>query len=615
MTGWRRGSVLARMGLGLLLGLWTAGPALASRAPSPAAEPIEFWVIEPNEGDSAGGHAALRIGESVFHVQRRPDGLLSDWRTPRVHFERVYRGLGNRGIRAIPLALDPTERARLTRSLENRFFDRRQRLTRLDTVERELAWLENALEREALSIEVPGLGLIGDASGDCEDPRSRHLARFKRTLAERKGESWLASRLERAEGHVDHGIAELGSTSDDPALPELVEALRTREALAMLHACRRPAPERMIEVPGSAVVDAPSRAGLGKISRALEARLHALLESPRDDVGLAILLTAARWTAIEESLHTGRLIAIDPLADPPGKGDAIEGGLPEAWLSRLDDEARERLARHVANLEEGAAPLEARLVSVEAALHDVRRLRERTRPADDGRWVNGTTPPDRRYAAAVLPLPRPETIAPEGLARRRDLFRAVARETRGNLETDLQYALFYRNCVTELTRLLRKDARDPGSGWGFIPVAAGRRVERLLGDAPSRTLPSARFERLADLEHDGSRRANGWREWSPLTSHTYRPRPVDSSFLFFTRERRWSRPLLGAANLVFGTGTALVGFLSAPLDQGERLRGGAQGVVMSVPELFFFSVRQGTYPVVPPGLDESGRGPEAPTSD
>ena len=145
--------------------------------------------------------------------------------------------------------------------------------------------------------------------------------------------------------------------------------------------------------------------------------------------------------------------------------------------------------------------------------------------------------------------------------------------------------------------LLDLDALPAWRSLEFIPSVAGHVVADALGDGDPRELPSARHALVAQHGTDALDR---WREWSPLTSRTYRPHRADSTFLFFTRERVWARPLLGTANLLYGTGHALAGLLWAPVDRGERLARGAKGVAMSVPELFFFSVRQGSYPIAPP---------------
>jgi hypothetical protein len=56
----------------------------------------------------------------------------------------------------------------------------------------------------------------------------------------------------------------------------------------------------------------------------------------------------------------------------------------------------------------------------------------------------------------------------------------------------------------------------------------------------------------------------------------------------------------GIFNLATGIGAAGVGILTAPFDHGRRFLRGVRGATMSVPELFFFNIRKGSYPVPPP---------------
>ena len=59
--------------------------------------------------------------------------------------------------------------------------------------------------------------------------------------------------------------------------------------------------------------------------------------------------------------------------------------------------------------------------------------------------------------------------------------------------------------------------------------------------------------------------------------------------------------MFGAINVATGVVTTTLGTLSAPLDGGRRVRRGLSGVLFSLPELGFVSLRKGTYPLAPLG--------------
>lgn len=590
-------------GLALLVQLLGGLPANA--------RPVEFWVIEPNEGGSAGGHAALRIGETVHHVQRRPDGLLSDERTPRSAFERVYRGLGNRGIEVIPLALGPDEVEALRETLESRAFRRRRALDRLDALEASAEWLARTIERGAAEWRAPGLGLAVDRAGGCDAPEAARLASFRRSLAGRHDAGWLDGRVDAARRAVDERVRALldgASTTEDGAHDRLLDAVTLHGALHAIARCAGPPTDRLRLVDPQGPVDPTGPARWRPIASALEARLLALVETPRADAGLAILLTAARWAAIERSIETGRLHAVATRAAEAHR--PIRGGATDriwrAWL-----EEQERAVDHAARaLTDGAPPLEARFAALESALHHLAHGRSRTLhgpPIDDARRPRSRA---HAFAAGPAPLSIPIDHDRGRWIARRDALVAQARDARRDARRALGYGLFTRNCVTELTTLL-EDARDLPrdgdlfarleDGLAFVPAVAARRIARHPAAGPIVGLPSARRDMVRAAATSGTI-GERLRELSPLTSRTYRPHADDSSFLFFTRDTLWARPLLGVGNLVWATAATAAGVLSAPFDGAERLRRGGNGVLMSVPELFFASVRQGSYPIVPPSL-------------
>ncbi|MGZ4955430.1 MAG: hypothetical protein ACXV8Q_09990, partial [Methylobacter sp.] len=55
------------------------------------------------------------------------------------------------------------------------------------------------------------------------------------------------------------------------------------------------------------------------------------------------------------------------------------------------------------------------------------------------------------------------------------------------------------------------------------------------------------------------------------------------------------RPVFGLVNAAAAIGQSVYGFLSWPLDSGDNLKSGATGILMSLPELFFFNMRKGSY--------------------
>jgi hypothetical protein len=646
------------------------GSAAAEPAPQGPAisRPIEFWTIEPNEGQSAGGHSAIRVGDLVHHLEHRDDGLILDRRDPRMAFERAYRLEGNRSIEALRLDLPPEVERDLVARLELRRYERRIRVDRLASFESEVAWLDGAIRSGRAAVTVPGLALLDPGSRGCLAEDAAPLASLRDELRARLGRDSLEHRLVAARrtlarsrdrlmssppspstprsvgaagvGAADVGVAEGADREPGGRVRRLAEAVQTVTGLEAILRCRGPAPSRIRFLPerpiSSLLVDAATEEAyaesrengreaerpappdsIGDVARGAKARLLEdlvqLIRSDRPDPGLALLLGWARLVVLELSIAEGRLAVLDPFT---------EGGAPISLQSLGVSEVRLRERARVAQavvdarrieLAESALPIEQRLERLESAQHDLEHaLRgERHRPPESP--PDGTRSLAARYASSRVDLPWSGGITLESLAARREAVREQARALRRSLEQDLDYDLFTRNCSTELLDLLEEALatdpataafgpgrrRDPEAMTSFIPVVAGRVVARHAPVRSRRRLPGFRALAIERAARGGSAVWIALRESNTITSRIYRPHPDDSIFVFFSGAPIWIRPLAGVGNLVAGLGGTGLGLLIAPWDGGARTMRGLRGIAMSVPELFFFSVRKGSFVVAP----------------
>jgi hypothetical protein len=138
-----------------------------------------------------------------------------------------------------------------------------------------------------------------------------------------------------------------------------------------------------------------------------------------------------------------------------------------------------------------------------------------------------------------------------------------------------------------------------------VPAALGAQVERTLAVSEKQRRPSYRQRRLAEMAEVEPHRVVHLRESNTWTSTVYAGADGDGAFLFFTDGAPLLRPVLGALNLGYAVGHAAAGLLTAPWDRGRRVVEALHGVAFSLPELFFFNIRKGTYEFVPrEGLHE-----------
>ena len=619
-----------------------------------ASRPIEFWTIEPNEGQSAGGHSAIRVGDLVHHLEHREDGLILDRRDPREAFERAYRFEGNRSIEVLRLDLPPEAERDLVARLELRRFERRIRIDRLAGLEAEVAWLDEAIRNGRAAVTVPALGLLDPEPGGCLSEAAAPLVSLREELRARLGKDSLEHRLTAARHALARSRDRLMSSPRSPSPPRsagaaeaaergpggpvrrLAEAVQTVMGLEAILHCRGPAPSR-IRFLSDRSMPSPRLGGGGEdargngraderparivsmddVAREAKARLLGdlaqLIRSDRRDPGLALLLGWARLVVLERSIAEDRLGVLDPFAE----GDAAIS-LRALGASEIRLRERVRAAQAVVDarridLGESVLPIEQRLERLESAQHDLAHALRGERHRTPERPPDGTRSLAARYASARIDLPWSHGVTLEHLEVRRDAARQQADALRRSIEQDLDYDLFSRNCSTELLEVLdtalaaapstadfgpaRK--RDPEAMTSFIPVVAGRVVARHAPIASRTRLPGARMLATRRAAREG---AAGWvalRESNTITSKIYRPHPNDSIFVFFSGSPIWARPLAGIGNLVAGLGGAGVGLLTAPWDGGELAGRGLRGIAMSVPELLFFSVRKGSFVVAP----------------
>ncbi|MCZ8343548.1 MAG: hypothetical protein O9301_10980 [Leptospira sp.] len=171
------------------------------------------------------------------------------------------------------------------------------------------------------------------------------------------------------------------------------------------------------------------------------------------------------------------------------------------------------------------------------------------------------------------------------------------------------YHLIFKNCTGELFRyqnhffpdqkildetIGERISHEPRQ-LNFIPAIAAKRVE-------SHTLTTRKkiylsFRNLY-LNEKRRNKVESWKDGLPNLSPIYKSNPFDHSFLFFTDDKLYSRPLYGLANLVWGIGYIAKGILWIPVDYGETVSKGSESIFYSLPELVFFNIRKGHFPYI-----------------
>jgi len=567
---------------------------------------LAFVHVEANVGGASGGHLALRVDRRVYNFQFQTDGgragagagllvlMREDW--DRVLFR--YSTLENRPLHVASIPLPDADLARIRDYFDRFYLDQQRALDELRAARDDVDHLET-LARGRATVRLRGAGLL--------DPGRRGApaaAALRERIAERLGPAFLTAAAERAAAGREALALPLGDVGIEPErLRRARELLAEQTALAALGEGWDLAPGAWFADPDDRPLAPEQRARLEAFGVALEERVLALLDSPRPDRGFALLLATARRLAVARSLDEGRLVLLDPLPDGGPTVSPEEVG-----------RHREELAAAV-RLAERAWPEERRALLVdpldEIAYNQLEERAARYRELRDAltsqgglRLAGGPLIPSRARRVAVGSAGVSREALADALAQaraRRDRLRATLAERYG-------YDLISDNCVhalaAGLSQALGGDAalraalgidRDPERALGFIPRVFFAQARAGVPDGQVERIASYRERALEALYRSGRPAAVYLRESNQLTSTLYRHRDEDGSFLFFTSDVVWPRPLYGLANVLWAFGDGVVGMATAPFDRGRRLERAAQGVLFSAPELVFENIRKGSF--------------------
>ena len=625
--------------------LIVAGVALAATPASgrDAGGSFDYLYIEPDTGESSGGHSAIAFGDTVYHLQHVDPGLIRMVRETAESFDYTYRGLGNRSIVASRVSADDTSLAALRDEFERRYLAQTSHFELLESLARDRALL--ALLRDdprsdaafaagwpATGIRLRGggyFGCQGDARGAVASPA---LARLRDGILARRGAGFLdrrAARLRaavealqpepRTVAPVERDLLATGGAGFADRYRELlldwlaVDVLRND--LTPCSAALRSGTDPQL------ALSAAERDALAARSSALANALPRLLDSRRPDWGEPLLIGMARLVALERSLDSGRLIVVDTFATD---ADTVRIGDVEsqraALLTLRDERLRDaREARTAAIRPELQG--EAEWSRLEVATNLYLEL--------DGalRAANGTV---REHPPRLLPsrqaefhsgwpIPHPAPARVAGALAAARVQETRVKERLGEL---YPYDLVRHNCATEIFATIdaalaggdgfpadarRRASRRALGGWvdgrhglNFIPVVSAaavqrryRHVERERANLvpPHPAAPSARRARARCTAY--------LRECNTLTSTLYHPGPRDGLFLLFTDDVFLPRPLYGALNLASEAAAAVAGLAWSPMDGGELLVSSLRGALFSLPELGFVNLRKGSMPILP----------------
>lgn len=602
-----------------------------------------------NEGNSAGGHTAIRFDNETFHFQHESSGIIRLQRLKSPTFDHVYAVLGNRPIWESWIEVSPETYTLLLDGFTQMFLIQGEQQRILASLRSDIALFEQLLADAQNSGTSPlkagfplrgfGYFLADDMpaavahSGELLPPGSQSIRRLKSLVSSVYGENFIALRIAEAQAairtlqlhaaSVDAQIlsADLYPQFSDSASAAYGDAQAALSALQLLQT-------------GSGLLDGsywPSSGGrfelsseesllLGSFADRLTSDLLQLLNSSRSDWGFPFIIGMARLAVIETSLKAGKLLFLNVFPDSPERSSQ-QNKKGSRYLPAMIAETERQFELKRQAFFSSREMREADFAALEVLGNKLLELEYSFIHEVLPRQLPDTPLPARPARPTPMPMPAMTVV---GLQQELEAARRVEKEYSLALASLYDYDLLQRNCVTGIfayiNRILAQASPtkngtgqfkasdiaraeslqrlggyvDPSHGLNFIPAISAAEVDACYRVTGKRKQPSYRARRLEEMKKHESSLLVFLRESNTLTSTIYQHPPHDSPFLFFTDDTLLLRPVFGLFNLLTGFGQTLLGLAALPVEGSNRLSLGVKGMLFSLPELAFVNLRKGS---------------------
>ncbi|MCD6294217.1 MAG: hypothetical protein J7M20_04675 [Deltaproteobacteria bacterium] len=572
-------------------------------------------------GGSSGGHSALRINNTVYHFQYFPDGLFKLVRERWPYFRYIYNDLENRTLYVAHIHIENRDLQTLQEHLDRYYLIQKAHMSRLGELSADTQLL-NDLSRGHFRMSVNGAGLFS-----FDSPSDEISTQLRSAVIDTYGEKYLERTMETLDRDLSKIPLVVSSVEpiniNHDVYPPPVKSLskeyaENRLKRTALWALDRALPVRETELTDMNHFIRPGdRKGLTKNERnklsayaeTLKSSVIHLPASSRPDWGYPLLLANARYQAVMWSLKRNRLYLLDPFSEsaksvPPQtfeEDPTVTAKLADRAWRKYRDISRSTFAGQSVDKR---APDERTYNRLEEGAGRFAELEKGRLTGDTIRVAYGRLIPSR---SGMTPLPAPnlsrQTIN-QSLSKAR-LNRDIYND---QLKRCYPYNLINTNCATELIRNINAPFQSqkratkalgrivPGKDFGFIPFRLFGLVKERFRITKVDVFPGYRKRMLLHAaQNEPENTSLYFRECNTLTSTLYPGVAGDTPFLFFTDDVVWIRPVYGAINGAYGLIAAALGIFTLPLDGGDLSLAGLKGTLYSLPELFFFNIRKGSF--------------------
>jgi hypothetical protein len=623
--------------------------ALVMLQSAATAASFNYLYIEASEGNSSGGHTAIQFGDDIYHYQHVDSGLIRLFRQEKNQFHFLYRYLQNRPMHLSRIEVSEDTYNLLKDQFKWQFLTQEKQFKLLGDLHKERIFIRHLLRKSTASyaivdpeaasvLRLKGVGLFYPEPGhqpqhtDSQSIKQQSLSvqNLRRKVEQHYGLDYLQHRRAMVESQIKSLAPSywpvINSGLADEKMPASIYSFTERylDSLTALFAIKA-----LIDAPplqadallrtnqSDFKISEEERRVLQELRNDLETNLVKAVDSNRPDWGYAVLVNMARYIALDVSLQSGYWVFIDDFAEDS------ERVRPEQYLNH-NDQIRTLASDAKAALNQIRQSASSRQRLNEAEYSQIEMAANRyiellnSEQRHDFRFNGEKALPSKSISFPESPVP---DLTREQLTTALSALDTIENSLFETLKQGYRYDLFTRNCVTELFRtinqallssyrsgaeladlevLTRKESGKRLGGYveipyNFIPFVAYQSVLNSYHVTKSRDLDSYRGLELAKLGDRQNSLITALTESNIISSRLYRYNPDDALFVFFTDDNVLLRPVFGLVNTGAGIGQSVYGAFSWPFDSGKNLKAGATGILMSLPELFFFNMRKGSY--------------------
>ena len=556
---------------------------------------IDFLYINANAGEAAGGHTALRLGDSVFHYQFFPDASFLLVREPWDSFRFLYNDLHNRSIAIASLPLDLSTAVKIRNRFTELLVAQQGFFETLDALHQEEQLVAQVMNGR-VEISVDCLGFFGTR----EDSASKTIRSDKLLESD-----ILQILYKEAEEELQKAVLKLNV--GDRIGKRFQDVLAWREALRILTDGQTLESDAFIPpMKEERRLTIYEKEILEGFSEKLIHSIVELLRSTRPDKGETLLLQMARYLAVQQSLEKGILLTLDPFFKEIRVVELTDEERDGAGVASLQkDLVKQRTQRRDAFFREKQHP-EIAYSLMETSRARSWELSKLTDTHSTVRILQKVTLPSRPGVVSfTFSAPHKENLQEADAALKQELSDLQSRR-----DELYGYNLVWRNCATELIRSLNSAFQDPESGrtalggWLepyngllFIPFLFYDQTFSAYSLQDEQFIQARRLRNLNRLYEQENDLWVWLRESNTLTSTIYESRSKDTPFLFFTDDSLFLRPVQGLFNVTYAALHGVAGVINIPFDGGTGLNQAVRGVFYSLPELAFGNIRKGSYSI------------------